>query len=85
MRELVPFIRHFAKDPMAVQALDYKPIIRYRKTVKCFEMLRAFPTMDKLSIKSEGFKELSHIKVYDDLHVERSFEYVRDFKCSSNP
>jgi hypothetical protein len=50
-RELVPFVRHYSKDPMAIYQLP-SPRRKYERIAASFEIVRSFPTLDRLSITS---------------------------------
>ena len=50
-RELLPFMRHYLKDPMAIYQVAI-PRRKYEKIAACFEIIRTFPSLDKLSISS---------------------------------
>ena len=72
-------------NPQIVLDCPLKPKTRLQKVHCCLEMLRSFPRLDESSIRCDGFKNLRSLLLFDRFHFARSFEYVREFQCTSNP
>jgi hypothetical protein len=66
--ELLPFIKHYIKDPLAIYHVNLPPKKLFEKIAKTFEIIRMFPSLDKLSISSLGFAGLAQMRRFDQLH-----------------